>query len=51
MVNIGETDVRNFDAEFTEEQAIDSVVTTHLTDTEARKSDFKNFTYYGSGGI
>lgn len=45
----GETDVRNFDAEFTRERAVDSVVTSHLTGTMAAKSDFENFTYHGSG--
>ena len=47
----GETDVRNFDTEFTRERAIDSVVTNHLTGTMAAKSDFQNFTYTGSGDM
>ena len=51
MIAIGETDVRNFDFEFTNERAVDSVVTNHLTGTMAAKSDFENFTYTGSGNI
>lgn len=46
-----DTDVRNFDAEFTRERAVDSVVTETLTNTQAEKSAFTDFTYKGEEGI
>ena len=46
-----DTDVRNFDAEFTRERAVDSVVVETLTSTQAAKSNFENFTYKGEAGI
>jgi hypothetical protein len=42
-----ESDVRNFDAEFTNENAADSMVTTHMTETMEEKSKFEGFTYQG----
>jgi hypothetical protein len=42
-----ETDVRNFDKEFTEEGAVDSVVTTHMTGSMTEKTKFEGFTYEG----
>lgn len=42
-----ETDVRNFDAEFTSEQAADSMVTTHMTETMEEKTKFEGFTFQG----
>ena len=39
------TDVRNFDAEFTSEQAADSMVTSNMSETMQEKSQFQGFTY------
>eukprot|EP01035_Chromulina_nebulosa_P017413 gene17413-22962_t len=41
------TDVRNFDTEFTSEQAADSMVTTNMSETMQEKSAFQGFTYAG----
>lgn len=38
-------DVRNFDTEFTDEKAADSLATTKMTDTMAEKTKFEGFTY------
>lgn len=43
----GETDVRNFDAEFTRDRAVDSVVVNHLNGSMAARADFDNFTFVG----
>jgi serum/glucocorticoid-regulated kinase 2 len=43
-----ENDVRNFDTEFTDEKAADSMVTTHMTETMKEKSNFEGFTYQAS---
>jgi hypothetical protein len=40
-----ETDVRNFDTEFTNEQAADSLVVSRMTETMQQKSNFEGFTY------
>ena len=40
-----ESDVSNFDEEFTREAATDSLVTSAMTDTMEKKSVFQNFTY------
>jgi len=42
------TDVRNFDTEFTSEQAADSMVTTNMSETMQEKSAFQGFTYAGN---
>jgi len=42
---LGSMDVTNFDREFTSEKAIDSVVTSNLTETQQQKSEFLDFTY------
>lgn len=42
-----ETDVSNFDSEFTEEKAVDSMVTFHLSSSQTETSNFKGFTYEG----
>lgn len=42
-----ESDVRNFDTEFTSERATDSMVTSHMTGTMQEKSKFEGFTYQG----
>lgn len=43
-----ETDVRNFDAEFTRERAADSYINAgHISDTMKEKSKFEGFTYHG----
>ena len=39
------TDVRNFDTEFTSEQAADSMVVSHMTATMQEKTRFDGFTY------
>jgi serum/glucocorticoid-regulated kinase 2 len=44
-----DTDVRNFDAEFTSENAADSMVTTHMTETMEEKTKFEGFTFQGEG--
>jgi serum/glucocorticoid-regulated kinase 2 len=40
-----QTDVRNFDTEFTNEQAADSLVVSRMTETMQEKSNFEGFTY------
>ena len=40
-----QTDVRNFDTEFTNEQAADSLVVSRMTETMQQKSNFEGFTY------
>ena len=39
------TDVRNFDTQFTNEQAADSLVVSRMTETMQQKSNFEGFTY------
>mmetsp|Transcript_15975 Transcript_15975/g.31802 ORF Transcript_15975/g.31802 Transcript_15975/m.31802 type:complete len:387 (+) Transcript_15975:53-1213(+) len=46
-----DTDATNFDAEFTTERAVDSVVTTHMSETAKAKSNFSNFTYQNEGAM
>lgn len=46
-----ETDVANFDTEFTSERPQDSLVTTHMSDTMQEKSKFEGFTYKGEGAM
>ena len=46
-----DTDVRNFDQEFTSEPAGDSLVTTHMTNTMQEKSNFEGFTFQGDSAI
>lgn len=41
----------NFDAEFTSEKPVDSVVTTHMTGTMEEKSNFVGFTYRGDNNL
>lgn len=43
-----ESDVRNFDAEFTSENAADSMVTTHMSETMEEKAKFEGFTFQGN---
>lgn len=45
------TDVTNFDKEFTEEVAADSMVTSHMSGTMQEKSNFQGFTYQGEDSI
>ena len=40
-----QSDVRNFDTEFTNEQAADSLVVSRMTETMQQKSNFEGFTY------
>nr|CCA24743.1 protein kinase putative [Albugo laibachii Nc14] len=42
---IGSMDASNFDAEFTTEKPMDSVVTTSLSETQRDKAQFPGFTY------
>ena len=42
-----ETDVGNFDPEFTSEVPADSLVTTHMSETMQEKSNFQDFTFQG----
>ena len=44
-------DATNFDAEFTAERAVDSVVTTHMSETAKEKSNFSGFTYQNESGM
>ena len=44
-----ETDVRNFDREFTSEAAMDSLVVSNMTATMQEKSNFEGFTYTPEG--
>ncbi len=46
-----EGDAANFDAEFTTERAVDSVVTTHMSETAKEKSNFAGFTYQNEGAM
>ncbi|GMH97919.1 hypothetical protein TrST_g4424 [Triparma strigata] len=46
-----DTDATNFDLEFTTEKAIDSVVTTHMSETAKQKSNFTDFTYQNEGAM
>ena len=46
-----ETDATNFDAEFTSERAVDSVVTSHMSETAKEKSNFHGFTYQNEEAI
>lgn len=45
------TNATHFDPEFTSEQAVDSVVVTHMTGTQVEKSRFDDFTYKGEGAL
>ena len=47
----GEGDTSSFDAEFTSERPVDSVVTTNLTGTQVEKSKFQGFTYEGDSAM
>ena len=40
-----QSDVRNFDTEFTNEQATDSFVVSKMTETMQQKSNFEGFTF------
>lgn len=42
-----QTDVRNFDKEFTSEPAADSMVVSHMSETMQEKAAFEGFTYKG----
>lgn len=42
---LGSIDAGNFDAEFTTEQAVDSVVTSNLSETQQDQARFDGFTY------
>lgn len=46
-----ETDVRNFDREFTSEAAQDSLVVSAMTSTMQEKSNFQGFTYLPEGNV
>jgi hypothetical protein len=46
-----QTDVRNFDKEFTNEPAADSMVVSHMTQTMTEKSNFEGFTFKGDNKI
>jgi serum/glucocorticoid-regulated kinase 2 len=46
-----ETDVSNFDEEFTKEVAKDSVVTTHMSETMQEKTNFEGFTFQGDNAM
>ena len=46
-----QTDVRNFDTEFTNEQAADSLVVSRMTETMQQKSNFEGFTYENDNGL
>ena len=45
-----QTDVKNFDAEFTNEKAADSMVHSAMSETMQEKSNFEGFTYKGNHG-
>ena len=45
------TDVGNFDAEFTVERPVDSVVVQQLSETAQEKTRFEGFTYDGGGAM
>ena len=42
-----QTDVSNFDKEFTSETAADSMVVSHMSETMQDKTKFEGFTYKG----
>ena len=42
-----DSDVRNFDLEFTREKPVDSVVTSQMSDTLQEKTNFEGFTFEG----
>lgn len=44
-ISTSETDVSNFDEEFTKEEAHDSLVVSNMTSTMVEKSAFVGFTY------
>ena len=46
-----ETDVRNFDTEFTSEQAADSFVTSQMSGTMMEKTNFEGFTFAGKSAL
>lgn len=46
-----ETDAQNFDAEFTNERALDSVVTTHMSAAAKDKTNFEGFTFQDGGAM
>jgi len=46
-----ETDVRNFDSEFTSEIATDSLVVSTMSSTMQEKSNFEGFTYTNAGKL
>ena len=48
--NKDETDVSNFDAEFTNERAEDSVVQSNLSAADVEKTKFSGFTFDGGAG-
>lgn len=50
-VATSDTDVRNFDKEFTSERAADSMVTSHMSETMQEKSNFVGFTYKGDANM
>eukprot|EP01039_Chlorochromonas_danica_P011014 gene11014-12262_t len=46
-----QTDVRNFDKEFTSEPAADSMVVSHMSETMQEKAVFEGFTYKGDNKL
>jgi len=46
-----QTDVRNFDKEFTSEPAGDSLIESHMSETMVEKTKFEGFTYKGEGKL
>ena len=46
-----DTDATNFDAEFTNERALDSVVTTHMSAAAKDKTNFEGFTFQDGGAM
>ena len=46
-----DTDVRNFDTEFTKEKAADSLVVSHMTGTMQEQSKFGGFTFVGDNKL
>lgn len=46
----GDGDTSSFDAEFTSERPVDSVVTSNMSETQVQASKFQGFTYEGDGG-
>jgi hypothetical protein len=43
-----QTDVKNFDTEFTDERAADSMVVSAMSETMQEKTNFEGFTYKGN---